>query len=276
MERLVRGLLIELRPLPVIATLTAVFFAFLLTDASFTHSIFLFLASIFFILYATHFLDTYEDHYVRKEDQYKTFLFAHGASGILTKNELLFGASVSSVGFFIITLYLSRTAGLVLFFLSFASYLIGVLYSRYISKNAFLSLLAYPIALLLAMNGIYFLALSFIDPKPTIHFSSIFLLFLGTRIWMDMADMETDKKGGKPNVSSMFGKSKVKKIGFLILLAGIAIASFLYNSLIYFLLLASLVFLFYHAYQLEPRKGIRQVLFGVFAFLVIQIFYVSI
>lgn len=267
MKRMLRGLLKEIRPLPVIATLTAIYFAFLLAKTVISPAIPLLFLSTFFLLYTVHFLDTYEDNYIRNEDRFKTFKFAHGASGLLKKNELIWGAALSSLLFLAVVTYISLQSGPIFLLLNIFAYVIGVSYSRYLSKNIAASVVAYPLGVLLVMSSAYLLASGTIDIKFAEYSIPVFLVLAASRIWLDLADEGTDKKTGKPNISSCFGMNAAKKLAFLFLVAGMVIVYF--QSFSWLLLLPFLFFC--RGFMLRPDKGINYIMSGIYMFLIIEI-----
>ncbi len=271
MHRLILGLLKEIRALPVIATLTALYFAFSLANVPITSQILLYFVGVFFLLYTVHFLDTYEDEFITKEDSYKTFLFAHGSSGLLKKEELITGAAVSSMSFFVILSCLSFSAGLMFFMINFFAYLIGISYSKYLSKNLFSSLLSYSTGLVLCMFAMYLLASGKFDLKILVYSIPIFLLFTGSKTSMDIADLETDKKTKKPNIGLAIGTSNAKKLVLIMLILGLLLTLNYSISVINIILVLLFLLFFYYCISLKPEKSTSFVTAGVFLFLVFQI-----
>ncbi len=267
--RLLKGLMIELRPLPVIAILLSVYLAFLHAGVPLSAPILLYLLGAFFLLYTVHLLDTYEDSYVRKEDGFKAFTFAHGSND-LKKEELLAGALISSLIFFAIIL--SLQGGVPFLLLNLAGYLLGISYSRYLSRNVLLSLLATPTGVALAMIGVYMLATGGAGLGILAFSAPFFLLFLGASAWMDMADSDTDRRTGKPNLYLSLGAGPAKSLGLASLLGGLVATAISYPSLQYLLPLAALSLVFCRGFLLKPRKGIYYVMAGVFLYLLVRLY----
>ncbi len=273
MKRLLYGLAKETRPLPVIATLAVVYLAFLTAGAGYGLNEVLFFIDVFFCLYTVHFIDTYVDFYVRKEDKFKTFGFAHGASGILKKNELIAGAILSSAIFLALHAYLSLSAGFVFFILMSIVYFIGISYSHYISRNSAISVAAYPFCLALAMSAVYTMVSGVFGFRFIGLVIPVFLLFLGSRAWMDIADSDTDKKTGKPNFSLAIGKRNSKLLVLLLLASGLAVSVIGAFSATRFFAAAIMFLVFYRGFSLEPKTGSKYIMPGVFAFVVLQILF---
>lgn len=270
MSRMLKGLVHEIRPLPVIAALTAVYTAFLLAGISYNSAVVLFLLDVFLVLYTVHLLDTYEDYFIRKEDEHKKFTFAHGGSGLLGKNTLIVGAVLSSIGFLIVTIYLSVAAGPVFFLLSLSAWLIGVTYSKYLSKSIPFAMIAHPVGVFLAMLAAYYLQELVIDMKILAFSVPIFFLFLASRAWLDLADVNTDRRSEKPSFAIKLGLSTAKGLAFVFLLVGLFLS--LVNSFSSMSVVGILIVLVpsYYGFRKDPKIGVHYVLGGVYLFILIQ------
>jgi len=271
MERILKGLAAELRPLPLVATLTAVIFACLLAGNLPSMQALLYIASIFFLLITVHALDTYEDHYVTKEDAFKKFAIAHGSNGLLSKEELLSAAAICSAAFIGIIAYLSMQSGPIFFLLSIAAYMIAVSYSRYLSRQPVISLLSYPSGLILAMSAAYLLGNGLIGSTIISYEIPIFLLFLGASVWIAIVDVETDRISGKQNLGLWLGIDRSKTLALAFFISGLLVSVLLSYSFVSLLSAVLLAILFYRATGLPPQKGVRTILACVFAFVLLQI-----
>ncbi len=275
MSRMLKGLVYELRPLPLLATLTAVYLAFLLAGVSYNSTVVLFLLDIFFVLYAVHLLDTYEDYFIRKEDEYKEFTVAHGSSGLLDKNTLIIGAVLSSFGFLIVTFYLLMIAESTFFLLIFPVWVIGVTYSKYLSKIIPSALIAHPLGVFLSMLAAYYLHKGVIDMKILIFSSPLFLLFLSSRAWLDLADVDTDKRSGKSNFAIKLGLSNAKVLAFAFLCMGLFLSLFnsFFGMSFSFIFIVEVFIVFisaYYGFRKEPKVGIYYILGAVYLFMLFQ------
>ncbi len=264
------GLLRELRPLTLLTTLTCVFLAVLFADGIFSFEITILFVSLLFCLYAVHALDTYEDEFIRKEDRFKSFTFAHGATGLLTKNELAAISIISSAFALVGFAYLAVNAGAILFPILFAAWAIGVSYSRILSRNLLAGLLAYPSGVMLAMSGAFIVANGNDWNSFAALLGPVFLILLGVKTWMDTADSETDSRTGRPNISNVFGIPGAKGLSIGFLMLGTLLA--LLNSFTIYRAGASILFLILFLWPLNqtPQKGISIVAPAAYLFLLME------
>lgn len=275
MSQMLKGLVCELRPLPLMATLTAVYLAFLLAGVSDNSVVVLFLLDVFFVLYSVHFLDTYEDYFIRKEDEYKEFTVAHGSSGLLDKNTLIMGTVLSSFGFLVLTFYLSMRSDSTFFLLILPAWVISLTYSKYLSKIIPFALIAHPLGLFLTMLAAYYLHKGVIDMKILTFSSPLLFLFLSSRAWLDLADVDTDKRSGKSNFAIKLGLPNAKVLAFTFLILGLllSIINSFFSTSFSFISIVEVLIVFipaYYGFRKEPKVGIYYVLGAVYLFMLFK------
>lgn len=270
MRRVVRGLVQELRILPVLATFASLFLAFFVAGGVPLQYV-LFLSCAFFLLYTVHFLDTLEDAFFRKEDAHKTFLFAHGSADTLNKGELLAFAGISSLIFFVLLAMLIPFSHPFVFPLVLLGYFLGILYSPVFSKRLFTSLLVPPLGVLVGMLSAFFFAggtswvliLSCAVP--------VFFLMLGGKAWMDAADKETDAHTGRENIALMWGEKRTRLFSAGCVCLGLVLSLFYSFSLIHLAGLVVLFFIFKKGFSLPAKEGIPIIMPAIFLYLVLEI-----
>jgi len=264
--KVLKGYLIEIRPLPMIAALTGGLIGFAFAHEFSLNLLFPFLFSIFLALFSAHLKDTYVDYYVYKEDVIYRFGRFDSSYGLLSKNNLVNGILFSTVVFSLLTIYLTSFRNFYLIF-GILGLLLSLTYSDKLSKNPVGACIGYPLGVSLALIGGYYLQTSMLNPI-VITFSLILLLFLSSgKIIEDMIDMKHDKFFNKNTIPVLLGFKKNKIFGYMLAyLSLIMIATF---SLLFLTelnligVLLSFVTIFYSS-KLKVEKGIYIFVAGIY------------
>lgn len=268
--RTIQGLIQELRPLPVLATFGALFLSFVLAGNIPSDGL-LFFAMTFFLLYAIHFLDTYEDAFVRKEDAHKTFHFAHGSTGTLTKNELLMGAILSSIIFLVLLFFVAQGKMILFPVLVLSGYVLGVLYSPVLSKNLITSLLVPPVGVVLGMASAFVLAGGMDWGSISPFMVSVFLLLLGGKAWMDIADQDADNFTKRDNVALLWGEPRAGLLARGAIMCGLLLSLVRTDSWGHHIGIVIIALLFFRGFSMSAKRGVHWIMPAIFLFLLWEI-----
>ena len=225
----------------------------------------------FFLLYAVHFLDTYEDAFVRKEDEHKTFHFAHGSNGTLTKNEVLAGAILSSIVFLILLFFIAQGEPVLFHVLVLGGYVLGVLYSPFLSKNLVTSLLIPPVGVILGMASAFLLAGGMNWDLFTSFAISVFLLMLGGKAWMDIADQDADAFTKRDNIALLWGEKNARLLAHGTILAGFLLSLMRTHSWGHHIGIVIIALLFFRGFSMTAKRGTHWIMPAIFLFLIWEI-----
>src|SRR5712692_5543397 len=133
-NNLIKGLLIEIRPLPTVAAITAGLIGFLLAKPSILPltQVLLFSAAIFIIMLTVHIHDTYVDYYIRGEDKAYDFGLLDSSNNLISIRQMKIILTVTSIAYFLIIALLSLNGGAVFVALATLGWIIGLLYTPYL------------------------------------------------------------------------------------------------------------------------------------------------
>ncbi len=270
MNNLAKGLLIEIRPLPTIAAITAGLIGFLLAKPvtlPITQML-IFSFAIFLIMLTVHIHDTYVDYYIRGEDKVYDFGLLDSSNNLISIKQMKAILTLTSTGYFLIIALLALNGGVVFVALATLGWIIGLLYTPILDKNPILSSFSYPFGMLLTILGASYLV------QQTFNFAILFYAFAlmlslgGAKMVEDLIDMEHDPDFGKATIATRMGFHAAKKIGYIIAFSGlglIGIAS-LAQLIPPFVILGTLIggAVAAFSYRLPPIRGVYLLVAGLY------------
>ncbi len=225
MNNLAKGLLIEIRPLPTIAAITAGLIGFLLAKPASLPltQILLFSLAVFLIMLTVHIHDTYIDYYIRGEDKVFDFGLLDSSKNLISLQQMKVVLTLTSAAYFVIIAVLSVNGGPVFFTLAALGWIVGLLYTPYLDQNPLLSSFSYPFGMLLAIIGASYLVERAFSPGILLYASALMLSLGGAKMVEDLIDMEHDPEFGKATIATRFGFNAGKKIGYTTVFFGLGL-----------------------------------------------------
>lgn len=270
MNNLAKGLLIEIRPLPTVAAITAGLIGFLLAKPVTlpVTQILLFSFAIFLIMLTVHIHDTYVDYYVRGEDKVYDFGLLDSSNNLISIKQMKIILTLTSTSYFLIIALLALTGGVVFITLATLGWIIGLLYTPFLDRNPILSSFSYPFGVLLALLGASYL----VHQTPTfpilLYAFALMLSIGGAKMVEDLIDMEHDPDFGKATMATRMGFNAAKKVGYAIVFSGLgllglaSLAQLLPPFVIFGTLIGGAVAVF--SYRLPPIRGVYLLVAGLY------------
>lgn len=270
MNNLAKGLLIEIRPLPTVAAITAGLIGFILTrplNPPVTQ-ILLFSAAIFLIMLTVHLHDTYVDYYIRGEDKLYDFGLLDSSNNLISARQMKVILTLTSTTYFLIIAFLSKTGGIIFLTLATLGWIIGLLYTPYLDRNPILSSFSYPFGMLLTIVGASYLAQQTFNTAILLYASALMLSLGGAKIVEDLIDMGHDPDFGKATIATRLGFNAAKRIGYATVFAGLGLLGLaslirlLPTFIIYGTVLGGAVAAL--SYRLPPIRGVYILVAGLY------------
>lgn len=218
-----RGLVYEIRPLPMLAALLCAWIGVRLAGGGLGGAWPL-LALVFLGLYAGHLVDSFVDYEVRREPKF-VYLGVFEDSGGLLPGRVLLGATALSAVAFALILSLARPAGPLFYVVALMGLAVAVSYSPLLDRNAVTVSLSYPGGVVLALLG------GFLIPAPSLTLQAgalalvIGVFLAGGKIVSDQIDYESDLAMGKVTVPVALGVGRGALTGYALCAAGLAAAA---------------------------------------------------
>ncbi len=225
MNNLAKGLLIETRPLPTIASITAGLIGFLLAKPATLplNQVLLFSLALFIIMLTVHIHDTYIDYYIRGEDKTYDFGLLDSSNNLISKQQMKVILTLTSASYFLIIAFLSTSGGAVFILLATLGWIVGLLYTPYLDRNPILSSFSYPFGMLLAVLGSAYLVEQAFSLVTLLYAFALMLSLGGAKIVEDLIDMQHDPDYGKATVATRLGFSRAKIIGYVTVFIGLGL-----------------------------------------------------
>ncbi len=269
-NNLAKGLLIEIRPLPTVAAITAGLIGFLLAKPAtlLSTQVLLFSLAVFLIMLTVHIHDTYIDYYIRGEDKAYDFGLLDSSNNLISINQMKIILTLTSTAYFAIIALLALGGGIVFIALATLGWIIGFLYTPYLDKNPILSSFSYPFGMLLTIVGAAYLTQQAFKSSVIVYAFALMLALGGAKVVEDLIDMEHDPDFGKATVATRMGFKKAKKIGYTIVFAGLgllALASL--TGLIPSLIIIGILIggtIAALSYRLPPIRGVYLLVAGLY------------
>lgn len=274
MKNLVKGLLIEVRPLPTVAAITAGIVGFLLSGAHplNTSQILLYSAAIFLVMLTVHIHDTYVDYYVRGEDKIYDFGLLDSSNDLISKQQMKLVILLASTGYFLLTALLSIAGGLIFASLATIGWAVGLLYTPYLDRNPILSSFTYPFGMMLTIIGASYLARNSLSLIILFYSFALMLCLGGAKIVEDLIDMEHDPVFGKATVATRLGFERAKRAGYAIVLLGLSLLAYAsITNLLPATILVGVAIAGVTAacsYRLKPIRGVYILVAGLYAVMI--------
>jgi len=270
-NNLAKGLLIEIRPLPTVAAITAGLIGFLLAKPSILPltQVLLFFLAIFLIMLTVHIHDTYIDYYIRGEDKIYDFGLLDSSNNLISIRQMKTVLTVTSATYFLVIAFLTvKGGGAVFAALATLGWIIGLLYTPYLDKNPILSSFSYPFGMLLTILGAAYLIQQTFKPAILFYATALMLCLGGAKMVEDLIDMAHDPDYGKATIATRMGFDAAKKIGYAIVFSGLGLLGFasLTGFIPPFIILGTLIggAVAAFSYRLPPIRGVYLLVAGLY------------
>jgi 1,4-dihydroxy-2-naphthoate octaprenyltransferase len=276
-NNLAKGLLIEIRPLPTIAAITAGLIGFLLSKPSTLPltQVLLFSTAVFIIMLTVHIHDTYVDYYIRGEDKVYDFGLLDSSNNLISIRQMKIILTITSTAYFFIIALLTLRGGAVFAVLATLGWITGLLYTPYLDKNPILSSFSYPFGMLLTIIGAAYLIQQTFKPAILLYATALMLSLGGAKIVEDLIDMAHDPDFGKATVATRLGFNKAKKIGYTTVFVGLALlalaslTSLIPPFIMIGILIGGAVAAF--SYHLPPIRGVYILVAGLYVVMLVTL-----
>lgn len=276
-NNLAKGLLIEIRPLPTVAAITAGLIGFLLAKPPILPltQVLLFSLAIFLIMLTVHIHDTYIDYYIRGEDRVYDFGLLDSSNNLISIHQMKIILTITSAAYFLIIALLALRGGVVFIALATIGWIIGLLYTPYLDKNPILSSFSYPFGMLLTILGAAYLIHQTFTPSILFYAIALMLSLGGAKMVEDLIDMSHDTDFGKATIATRLGFNAAKKIGYAIVFSGLALLGLasLAGFIPPFVVIGTIVggTIAAVSYRLPPIRGVYLLVAGLYVVMLLTL-----
>jgi len=268
--RLLRGLVYEIRPLPMGAALLAALLGVRVAHGELALA-FPFLALVFLGLYAGHLLDSYVDYELRHEPKLVYLGIFEDSGGLLAGRELLAATAVSLVAFATLLASVAH-AGLAFVLVALSGAAIAVAYAPLLDRNPVTVSLAYPVGVVAAFLGGALWATPSPDPRLALFALVLATYLVGGKIVSDEIDLASDAAMGKRTAQVALGRARARRLGHALCVAGLAVATALaltgVASLVSLVGVAGAAALLAQSARMPVERGIVVLVAGGYVYLV--------
>lgn len=276
-NNLAKGLLIEIRPLPTVAAITAGLIGFLLAKPPILPltQVLLFSLAIFLIMLTVHIHDTYIDYYIRGEDRVYDFGLLDSSNNLISIHQMKVILTITSAAYFLIIALLALRGGVVFIALATIGWIIGLLYTPYLDKNPILSSFSYPFGMLLTILGAAYLIQQTFTPSILFYAIALMLSLGGAKMVEDLIDMSHDTDFGKATIATRLGFNAAKKIGYAIVFSGLTLLGLasLAGLIPPFVVIGTIVggTIAAVSYRLPPIRGVYLLVAGLYVVMLLTL-----
>lgn len=227
---LLLGLLAEIRPVPMIATLTLAYVGVALGGGTFAStSTGLVLLAAALGLFIAHLRDTELDLFVRGEDRLLPPAGLDGSNGLLSRELLTRLNLTASVLFWIaVAALVWLTDEYALIPVGGAAFLLAQAYGMGLDLHPIGAAFAYPAGAILALWSGYLAAGgAALSPLNAMLTSSLLLALVGAKIISDLYDLPHDPAFGKRTIAVLFGALRARILGIALVTGSLLLVFFI-------------------------------------------------
>jgi 1,4-dihydroxy-2-naphthoate octaprenyltransferase len=261
--RVARGLLLEVRPLPMAAALLVAVLGSLWAGsplAPLPPALAWVLAAVFFGLMTAHFMDSYVDVVKRGDRTPGQFpLLFRDSTGVLCDREYLVALAIAAVASGACIVPVALTGGwLPALLLGFALAL-ALTYAPLLDRTTQGVSFGYPAGALAVLAASYLAARGSLDERFLWLAFSLFTALVGMKLRADVIDINQDQKVEKRTLAAVAGPVAATRVGYFLAVAGLWMAAytpFRYAAPALFALPPTGgVFAFLATRRMDPLKG---------------------
>lgn len=227
--RLLRGALLELRPLPMAAALLIVLLGALWARAALVPAPpFLpwVLLAVFFGLLAAHLMDSLVDVVKRGDRTPADYpLLFRDSTGVLRDRDYVPLLAAAAVASGLSTIPVAWTAGAVPAFILLCALALALAYAPALDRTMAGVSLGYPAGACAVFLASVIAAGGTPDTKVAWMTVALFAALVGTKVRADVIDLEDDRKAGKRTVAAAFGARAATVGGYALAIGGLLAAA---------------------------------------------------